>query len=631
MLARIKGTCDMIELKNLIWRLIKKHRKYALLFCDFLTWNVSFYISFAINRNSLSVIDFDRTFLTYILMVNICFFTTFLSFKLYNKIWRYADAEDFFYVGIATTSANFLFFILTIMCGMKMSMRMNFLFLITSVFSVLMFRVVYRLNKLLENVSTEDFEGKKRLLIIGGGDSTAFLLREISKHPGEYFPVAIVDDDSEKIGRSMMGVKIVGNTEKIPEICEKFNIEVILFAIVSISTAQRRRILDICTKTSLELRIIPNVYDVAISGVSVESAIRKIRVEDLLGREPVIFDKHRYGEYLIGKTVLVTGGGGSIGSELCRQIASLSPKKLIVLDIYENSAYEIQQELKMKYGSKLNLSVEIATICDKKELEEIFSKENIDVVFHAAAHKHVPLMENNPAEAVKNNIYGTINLLDCADKYGIKKFVQISTDKAVNPTNIMGATKRVCEMLIQTKNRESQTEFVAVRFGNVLGSNGSVIPLFEEQIKKMGPVTVTHPDIIRYFMTIPEAVSLVMTAGGIAKGGEIFVLDMGDPVKIKDLAENLIRLSGFIPGEDIKIEYTGLRPGEKLYEELLMDEEGIQKTKSKKIYIGHPIDINVDEFKENLSVLNVICNNGTELDIENMLKKIVPTFKRNKT
>ena len=619
----------MGRIKDAIWRFVKRYRKYALLFCDFLIWNISFYVSFAINRNSLSIIDFDTTFLTYLVLVNICFLVTFLSFKLYDKIWRYADAEDFFYVGMATLCANVLFFTLTILCRIKMSMRMNFLFLITSLFAVLMFRVLYRLNKLLENVSTEDFINKKRLLIVGGGDSTALLLREISKHSGgEYLPVAIVDDDSEKIGRNMMGVTVAGSTEKIPEICEKLGVEVILFSIVSISNAERRRILDICAKTNLEVRIIPNVYDVVTSGISVESAIRKIRVEDLLGREPIVFDKSQYGEYLIGKTVLVTGGGGSIGSELCRQIASLSPKKLIILDIYENSAYEIQQELKMRYDEKIDLSVEIVTICDKKELEEIFSKEAVDVVFHAAAHKHVPLMENNPEEAVKNNIYGTINLLDCADKYGVNKFVQISTDKAVNPTNVMGATKRVCEMLIQAKDKESKTEFVAVRFGNVLGSNGSVIPLFEKQIKKMGPVTVTHPEIIRYFMTIPEAVSLVMTAGGLAKGGEIFVLDMGAPVKIKDLAENLIRLSGFVPNEDIKIEYTGLRPGEKLYEELLMDEEGIQKTKSKKIYIGHPIEFNTQEFKSQLDQLWRICSDGDQKEIIDMLAKIVPTYRK---
>ena len=490
-----------------------------------------------------------------------------------------------------------------------------------------MFRVLYRVNRLIDNVATDGGKPKKRMLIVGGGDSTALLLREISKHAlGEYYPVAIVDDDSEKIGRKLMGVKIEGSTYQILEICEKFKVEVILFSINSISTAERRRILDICAKTNLEVRIIPDIYQTMTSGTSIDSAIRKVKVEDLLGREPIIFDKNQYGGYLIGKTVLVTGGGGSIGSELCRQIAELGPKRLIILDVYENNAYEIQQELKMKFGGKLDLSVEIATICDKKELEEIFSVENIDVVFHAAAHKHVPLMEKNIEEAVKNNVFGTLNLLECSDKYGVQKFVQISTDKAVNPTNVMGATKRICEMLVQMKDKESKTEFVAVRFGNVLGSNGSVIPLFEEQIRKMGPVTVTHPDIIRYFMTIPEAVSLVLTAGGLAKGGEIFVLDMGDPVKIKDLAENLIRLSGFIPGEDIKIEYTGLRPGEKLYEELLMDEEGIQKTKSEKIYIGHPIDLDPETLKLDLRSLEKLCKSEDNLAIEKMLLKIVPTF-----
>lgn len=618
----------MSNIKDVIWRFVKRYRKYALFFCDFVIWNLSFYISFAINKNSLTFIGLDPLFLKCLVVVNVCFSIMFLAFKLYDKIWRYADVEDFFYAGIATFCANFLFFLITIFSGMKMSVRMYFIFLLTSALSIFIFRILYRVNRLIDNVSNEDVANKKRMLIVGGGESTVAILREISKYSAnEYFPVAIVDDDHEKIGRRIMGVKIEGSTDKIPEICKKFNVEVILFAITSISGSQRRRILDICAKTNLEVRIIPNMYEVMTSGTSIASAIRKIRVEDLLGREPIIFDKRQYGGYLIGKTVLVTGGGGSIGSELCRQIAQLEPKKLIVLDVYENSAYEIQQELKMRYGDKLNLSVEIATICDKKELEDIFKKENIDVVFHAAAHKHVPLMEKNLEEAAKNNVFGTLNVIECADEYNVKKFVQISTDKAVNPTNIMGATKRVCEMLVQLKDRDSKTEFVAVRFGNVLGSNGSVIPLFEEQIKKMGPVTVTHPEIIRYFMTIPEAVSLVMTAGGLARGGEIFVLDMGAPVKIKDLAENLIRLSGFIPGEDIKIEYTGLRPGEKLYEELLMDEEGIRKTKSKKIYIGNPIDVDSENFKKDLLELRKVCDHGSDQEIEKLLLKMVPTFK----
>lgn len=621
----------MERIKNAIWRFVKKYRKYALLFCDFLIWNISFYFSYSINKNSLFFVNFDKMFLVYLSVMNVCFLVVFLLFKLYDKIWRYAEAIDFFYAVMATFAANTVFLIVTVLTQIKMSPRMYFIFLVTSIFSIFMFRVLYRVNRLLDNVSSNSGRPQKRMLIIGGGDSTAMFLKEVFKHPsGEYKPIAIVDDDSEKIGRKIMGVKVEGTTSRIPEICQKLNIDVILFSIISISNSKRREILDICAKTNLEVKIIPNIYEIMTSGTSVFSAMRKIKVEDLLGREPIIFDKKQYGDYLIDKTVLVTGGGGSIGSELCRQISELSPKKLIILDIYENSAYNIQQELKMKYSDSLNLSVEIVTICDLKELEDIFIKENIDVVFHAAAHKHVPLMEKNVDEAVKNNVFGTLNLVNLSDKYNVKKFIQISTDKAVNPTNVMGATKRICEMMVQNKDKTSKTEFVAVRFGNVLGSNGSVIPLFEKQIQKMGPVTVTHPEIIRYFMTIPEAVSLVLTAGGLAKGGEIFVLDMGSPVKIKDLAENLIRLSGFIPHEDIKIEYTGLRPGEKIYEELLMDEEGMKKTENKKIYIGHPININSEEFLNDLEKLRNISSKGSMSDILEMLLKMVPTFKHTK-
>ena len=621
----------MERIKNAIWRFVKKYRKYALLFCDFLIWNISFYFSYSINKNSLFFVNFDKMFLVYLSVMNICFLVVFLLFKLYDKIWRYAEAIDFFYAVMATFAANTVFLIVTVLTQIKMSPRMYFIFLVTSIFSIFMFRVLYRVNRLLDNVSSNSGKPQKRMLIIGGGDSTAMFLKEVFKHPsGEYKPIAIVDDDSEKIGRKIMGVKVEGTTSRIPEICQKLNIDVILFSIISISNSKRREILDICAKTNLEVKIIPNIYEIMTSGTSVFSAMRKIKVEDLLGREPIIFDKKQYGGYLIDKTVLVTGGGGSIGSELCRQISELSPKKLIILDIYENSAYNIQQELKMKYSDSLNLSVEIVTICDLKELEDIFIKENIDVVFHAAAHKHVPLMEKNVDEAVKNNVFGTLNLVNLSDKYNVKKFIQISTDKAVNPTNVMGATKRICEMMVQNKDKTSKTEFVAVRFGNVLGSNGSVIPLFEKQIQKMGPVTVTHPEIIRYFMTIPEAVSLVLTAGSLANGGEIFVLDMGSPVKIKDLAENLIRLSGFIPHEDIKIEYTGLRPGEKIYEELLMDEEGMKKTENKKIYIGHPININSEEFLNDLEKLRNISSNGSMSDILEMLLKMVPTFKHTK-
>ena len=617
----------MEEIKNIIWRFIKRYRKYALFFCDFLIWNFSFYVSLAITKNTLFVTGIEN-FWAELLILNICFSVVFFSFKLYDKIWRYADIEDFFYAGASSVCADFAFFIVSMLAGKSMTLKFYSILGLIATLGIFIFRILYRLNRLLDNVSNENVKDKKRMLIVGGGDSTASVLREISNYSqNKYLPVAIVDDDREKIGREIMGVRVEGSTEQIPEICEKFGVEVILFSIVSISSKNRRRILDICAKTNLEVRIIPNIYEVITSGSSIDMAMRKIKVEDLLGRDPIIFDKNQYGDYLIGKTILVTGGGGSIGSELCRQIAKIPPKKLIILDVYENSAYEIQQELKRKYGSNLNLEVEIITICDKSQLERLFAKEKINVVFHAAAHKHVPLMEKNAEEAVKNNVFGTLNLLECADKYGVQRFVQISTDKAVNPTNIMGATKRICEMMVQSKDKTSKTEFVAVRFGNVLGSNGSVIPLFEEQIKTMGPVTVTHPDIIRYFMTIPEAVSLVLTAGGLAKGGEIFVLDMGEPVKIKSLAENLIRLSGFVPHEDIKIEYVGLRPGEKLYEELLMDEEGIKKTESKKIYIGHPINMDEKAFYDDIEKLRDVAARGNYFEIEAMLMKIVPTFK----
>lgn len=617
----------MEEIKNIIWRFIKRYRKYALFFCDFLIWNFSFYVSLAITKNTLFVTGIEN-FWAELLILNICFSVVFFSFKLYDKIWRYADIEDFFYAGASSVCADFAFFIVSMLAGKSMTLKFYSILGLIATLGIFIFRILYRLNRLLDNVSNENVKDKKRMLIVGGGDSTASVLREISNYSqNKYLPVAIVDDDREKIGREIMGVRVEGSTEEIPEICEKFGVEVILFSIVSISSKNRRRILDICAKTNLEVRIIPNIYEVITSGSSIDMAMRKIKVEDLLGRDPIIFDKNQYGDYLIGKTILVTGGGGSIGSELCRQIAKIPPKKLIILDVYENSAYEIQQELKRKYGSNLNLEVEIITICDKSQLERLFEKEKIDVIFHAAAHKHVPLMEKNAEEAVKNNVFGTLNLLECADKYGVQRFVQISTDKAVNPTNIMGATKRICEMMVQSKDKTSKTEFVAVRFGNVLGSNGSVIPLFEEQIKTMGPVTVTHPDIIRYFMTIPEAVSLVLTAGGLAKGGEIFVLDMGEPVKIKSLAENLIRLSGFVPHEDIKIEYVGLRPGEKLYEELLMDEEGIKKTESKKIYIGHPINMDEKAFYDDIEKLRDVAARGNYFEIEAMLMKIVPTFK----
>lgn len=616
---------------NKLYKKLKAHRKLLLFLCDFCLWNVSYYISFVVNKSSFVLKGWEEPFMWGLLFINIIFTAVFLCFRLYDKMWRYADIEDFFYAGIASLTANLVFMSFTMIIGtdenrLNYGARIYIIMSLLSTFLTFIFRLVYRLNKIIERKNTSN-KNRRRLLIVGGGEGAATVLSELAKSPeNEYVPICLVDDDPEKIGRRIGGVKIEGSTYDIPEICEREDIEVILFTISQINLADKKRILDICAKTHLEVKIIPNVYGLIKDGASVTSKIRQVEVEDLLGREPIVFDTEKYGAYITGQTVLVTGGGGSIGSELCRQIAKLSPKKLIILDIYENNAYEIQQELIRQYHEKLNLDTQIASVRDKRKLDYLFSQNKIDVIFHAAAHKHVPLMETTPEEAVKNNVFGTLNLVLLADKYHVKKFVQISTDKAVNPTNIMGATKRICEMIVQTMDKQSETKFVAVRFGNVLGSNGSVIPLFKEQIQEGGPVTVTHPDIIRFFMTIPEAVSLVLTAGGLAKGGEIFILDMGEPVKILTLAENLIRLSGFKPYEDIPIEFTGLRPGEKLYEEILLNEEGMKKTANKKIFIGKPIELDTEKFHEKLIELKKVALKNDKDGIDKLIAEIVPTF-----
>ena len=616
---------------NKLYKKLKTHRKLLLFLCDFCLWNVSYYISFVVNKSSFVLKGWEEPFMWGLLFINIIFTAVFLCFRLYDKMWRYADIEDFFYAGIASLTANLVFMSFTMIIGtdenrLNYGARIYIIISLLSTFLTFIFRLVYRLNKIIERKNTSN-KNRRRLLIVGGGEGAATVLSELAKSPeNEYVPICLVDDDPEKIGRRIGGVKIEGSTYDIPEICEREDIEVILFTISQINLADKKRILDICAKTHLEVKIIPNVYGLIKDGASVTSKIRQVEVEDLLGREPIVFDTEKYGAYITGQTVLVTGGGGSIGSELCRQIAKLSPKKLIILDIYENNAYEIQQELIRQYHEKLNLDTQIASVRDKRKLDYLFSQNKIDVIFHAAAHKHVPLMETTPEEAVKNNVFGTLNLVLLADKYHVKKFVQISTDKAVNPTNIMGATKRICEMIVQTMDKQSETKFVAVRFGNVLGSNGSVIPLFKEQIQEGGPVTVTHPDIIRFFMTIPEAVSLVLTAGGLAKGGEIFILDMGEPVKILTLAENLIRLSGFKPYEDIPIEFTGLRPGEKLYEEILLNEEGMKKTANKKIFIGKPIELDTEKFHEKLIELKKVALKNDKDGIDKLIAEIVPTF-----
>jgi FlaA1/EpsC-like NDP-sugar epimerase len=485
-------------------------------------------------------------------------------------------------------------------------------------------RFAYRFVRYIKRIGSNNSEIKK-IMIIGGGDAANVIIKEIrtSEHISNTRVKCIIDDDPSKQGTYIQGVKVVGSRDDIIETVNLFNINEIIIAMPSVAKQTIREIVEICNETGCSLKILPGVYQLMSGEVSV-SQLRDVEVEDLLGRDSIKVDLDSIMGYVKDKVVLVTGGGGSIGSELCRQLAAHRPKQLIILDIYENNAYDIQQELKAHYPN-LDLVVLIASVRSSNRMNSIFKTYKPQIVYHAAAHKHVPLMEDSPNEAIKNNVLGTWKTVQAADLYGTERFVLISTDKAVNPTNIMGASKRICEMIVQTYNKKSKTEFVAVRFGNVLGSNGSVIPLFKKQIEEGGPVTVTHPDIIRYFMTIPEAVSLVLQAGAYAKGGEIFVLDMGEPVRILDLAENLIRLSGYKPNEDIMIEFTGLRPGEKLYEELLMEEEGLQDTDNNLIHIGKPIEMDEDRFLRQLEELKDICV-LEPVEIRKKVREIVPTY-----
>lgn len=474
---------------------------------------------------------------------------------------------------------------------------------------------------------------KSRVLIIGAGSAGELVINEIYKNlKSEKLVIGIVDDDIDKVGKVINNIPIIGTTEDIKYIVEKYNIDEIIFSIADISKKRKHEILSICDSarcgnSECSIKVIPGIFEIINGAVDIKE-IKDVKIEDLLFRETIDFDLNKIGEYLNEKVVLVTGGGGSIGSEICRQISNFNPKLLIILDNYENNAYDIQQELIRKYADKLNIETIVASIREEERIKKIFEKYHPDIVFHAAAHKHVPLMEDSPGEAIKNNIFGTLNVANLSKQYNVEKFVLISTDKAVNPTSIMGATKRAAEIIIQTLNEDSKTKFAAVRFGNVLGSNGSVIPLFKKQIQEGGPVTITHKDIIRYFMTITEAVQLVIQAGSIAKGGEIFILDMGQPVKIDELAKNLIRLSGFEPGVDIDIEYIGLRPGEKLYEELLMDEEKILSTENRKIYIANPIAIDKEKLTNNLIMLKYAVEKEENDILEHIIKKIVTNFVR---
>jgi FlaA1/EpsC-like NDP-sugar epimerase len=548
--------------------------------------------------------------------------------KLYHSIWRLASVAELQMSLTAYMILAIVYSIGMLFMHMKMPRSYYFIGFVLSFCMTTGIRFSYRLLRFYANSCADFGDNKKhdRVMIIGAGSAGQALIKEmINSNKIHTQVVCIIDDNPDKNGRVLEGIPIVGNRYTIPEMVRKYEVNRIIYAIPTVHGEDRKEILNICKDTGCRLQTVPGVYQLVNGEVSV-SKLRNVEITDLLGRAQVQVNMDEIFFSIKGKTLLVTGGGGSIGSELCRQIAAAGPKQLIIFDMYENNAYEIQQELKRKYGSKLNLTVLIGSVRNTNRVRDIMQTYRPDAVFHAAAHKHVPLMEDSPNEAIKNNVMGTYKTAVAAARAGVKKFVLISTDKAVNPTNIMGASKRLCEMVVQMMNRQCpNTDFVAVRFGNVLGSNGSVIPLFKKQIEAGGPVTVTDKNIIRYFMTIPEAVSLVLQAAHYAKGGEIFILDMGEPVRIDDMARNLIRLSGYTPDVDIKIEYTGLRPGEKLFEELLMAEEGMQETPNKLIHIGKPIEMDDAIFKKKLRQLDEAAFQESD-KIKEIVAQVVPTY-----
>lgn len=604
-------------------------RQVLLLLLDIILVNLAAYLPlyfrYEFSISSIKV-QFLENVTEYTTIQTIVMLGLFWMCHLYSSLWRYASVDELLNVLYACSLGVILHFIGMHLCGMYMPRSYFPMELLFMIFLVGASRFGYRFMRSIENINS-DAQSQNKIMIIGAGEAANMIIKEI--HNSQYLDGTVacaIDDNKEKVNRYIQGIKVVGDRYDIVSAARKYHITDIIIAIPTLARKDQKQIIEYCKETGCRLKILPGIYQLINEEVSV-SRLRNVEIEDLLGRDPIKLNTEKIMGYVTGKVVLVTGGGGSIGSELCRQVAKYRPKQLIIFDIYENNAYDIEQELKMSFP-ELDLVVLIGSIRNEDRLIHVFEEYRPELVYHAAAHKHVPLMETSPNEAIKNNVAGTLNLARVSDRFNVHRFVQISTDKAVNPTNVMGASKRMCEMIIQAYNKRSETEFVAVRFGNVLGSNGSVIPLFKRQIMQGGPVTLTHPDIIRYFMTISEAVSLVLEAGAIAKGGEIFVLDMGEPVKIADLAENLIRLSGYVPGRDIQIKYIGLRPGEKLYEELLMDEEGLQNTENSLIHIGKPIQFDEEKFFEQLDRL-FACAQSEGDDVRDLIREIVPTYARN--
>ncbi len=604
-------------------------RKLGLVIVDVFIINISFLIAFILKYDG-EVVYIITTYLKTIIWVSIIAtiikLMCFIIFKLYNSLWSYAGIYEAMRLITALIISNAI--VVSLVTILSISIPLS-IFIITFFIETLFMggtRFLYRVLRRIKQRAFSYTEPENRLMIIGGGEAGSIIVKELEQSPfSDSKAIAIIDDDENKKNMKLHGVPVVGNRYDIVRVAKEMNIDEIIIAIPSAPKKEINAIYSECSKTDCKVRILPSISHIINGNVSMKK-VRDVELEDLLGREPVKLELNKIALYLKNKVVLVTGGGGSIGSELCRQIAAFLPKQLILLDFYENNAYDIQNELKFKYPD-LNLTAVIANIREEQRIDNIFRQYRPDVVFHAAAHKHVPLMEENPIEAIKNNVFGTINVVKSADKYKTSKFILISTDKAVNPTNVMGATKRIAKMIIQATNRHSKTKFAAVRFGNVLGSNGSVIPLFKKQIVNGGPVTVTHPEVTRYFMTIPEAVQLVIQAGSMVIGGEVFVLDMGQPVKIYDLARNLIKLSGYKPDEDMEIVFTGLRPGEKLYEELLLEEEGLSTTRHNKIFVAKPIFTDLAMLKRELAILSELLLQDAE-EVINYIPHIVPTYSR---
>ena len=606
---------------------LSRYRKQIVFLMDLFIVNfVYFVMIYWVPIRNGTLITEIFTWIPNLTLMIVCLCGFLWASKSYDSLWRYAETDEYISLIFMGGLAYVVYFLIQkILPIPKIPSVLSLCIYSMSLLLMMTARFIYRKYRM--KVTSRNQGKKVRCAIIGAGNAGVALLNEMKNNVSNHYqPVCFFDDDPEKVGKFIHGIEVKGKIDMMPLLLRNTMVTEIIFAIPSANPTRRKEILEMCSTLHCHVKVLPDSF-AAVQSENLTQNVRNVKIDDLLGRERVVFNNQEVFGFLQDKVIMVTGGGGSIGSELCRQIAKRGPKRLIVVDIYENNAYDLQQELKMEYGNKLDLKVEIASVRDREKVRELVGYYRPQIIFHAAAHKHVPLMEECPEEAVKNNVFGTYNVVHAADEFGVDKFVLISTDKAVNPTNVMGATKRFCEMILQSMKGRSHTEYAAVRFGNVLGSNGSVIPLFRRQIEAGGPVTITDKRIIRYFMTIPEAAQLVLEAGAMAGSSEVFVLDMGQPVKILDLAEDLIKLSGYVPYVDIDIVETGLRPGEKLYEELLMKSDGLMKTTSSKIFIERQQEISQEEMDEKLDILHKALQAGGRENIRLAMKQVVPTYR----